>query len=61
MINSIEVKGWPEIEQRIAALPEEEKIKYKDLKAEFDEEAGKEKPDHEKIAALIKAANELLK
>ena len=61
MIKTINVPTWEEIEQRIAALPETQKQKYEELKAQFKEEAGKEKPNHERIASLMKAANELLK
>ena len=60
MIKSIEVKGWPEIEQRIAALPEEEKKKYERMKEAYEKETQSPHPNHELIASLMKEANELL-
>ena len=60
MIKEIKVPTWPEIEQRIAELPEEAKKKYEELRSQYEEETAKEKPDHEKIALLMKEANELL-
>ena len=61
MIKEIHVPTWPEIGQRIAALPEEVKKRYEELRQQYEIETAKEKPDHELIASLMKEANDLLK
>lgn len=60
MIKEIKVVGWPEIEQKINALPEEQKQKYQELKKQFEEETAKLQPNNEKISSLIREANSLL-
>lgn len=60
MIKEIKVAGWPEIEQKINALPEEQKQKYQELKKQFEEETSKPHPNHEAISSLIREANEML-
>ena len=57
----ITVPTWPDIEQRIAALPEEQKKKYEGLKEAYEKETKSSHPNHELIASLMAQANDLLK
>ena len=61
MIKTITVPTWPDIEQRIAALPEEQKKKYEGLKEAYEKETKSSHPNHELIASLMAQANDLLK
>ncbi len=61
MIKTITVQTWPEIEQRITALPEEIKKQYEGLKEAYEKEIKSSHPNHEIIASLMVRANDLLK
>lgn len=58
MIKRIEVKGWIVIQEKINALPEEQRQKYEELKLEYEKAV--EKADHERISELMKEANKIL-
>ena len=59
MIKTINVPSRPEIEQRIAVLPEPQKQKYQELKEAYEKEIKQPHPNHELIASLMEEANEL--
>ena len=58
MIKSIEVKGWPEIEKCIAALPADQRQKYEELREQYEKAV--EKADYERIRVLMSEANRIL-
>ncbi len=60
MIKEIKVPTWPEIQNKINNLPPAKQELFNIIKTEYESETAKEKPDHEKIALLMKEANELL-
>lgn len=60
MIKTITTPGWPTIQNKINTLPPAKQELFNKIKTEYESEIQHPQPDHEKIALLMKEANELL-
>ena len=60
MIKTITTPGWPTIQNKINNLPPAKQELFNKIKTEYEREIQHPQPNHEKIALLMKEANELL-
>ena len=60
MVKTITTPDWPTIQNKINNLPPAKQELFYKIKTEYESEIHNQQPNHEKIALLMKEANDLI-